>query len=88
MMTRLHIRDSEGRTWSESIAVADEHAPVNAALRRRGYGHTSEIQRAAEAAARWVEHAPDDQIRLAQSDPEIGRPLLALAELHDRETER
>jgi hypothetical protein len=85
MMTRVHIRDATGRTWAESLALADEHLPVNAALRRRGYRHTNEIQRAAEAAARWVEAAPDDQIVLARSDPEIGQPLLALAELHDRE---
>jgi hypothetical protein len=46
---------------------------------------TPELERAVEAAARWVDGASDAQVLLAQSDPEIGQPLLALAELHEAE---
>jgi hypothetical protein len=84
-MTRVHIRDATGRAWSESLAHTTENDPLAAALRRRGYRQTIEILRAAEAAARWVEHAPDDQVLLARSDPEVGQPLLALAALHEAE---
>ena len=55
---------------------------LQAALARRGYTDTPELERAVEAAARWVEKAPNAQVLLANSDPELGQPLLALAALH------
>jgi hypothetical protein len=86
-MTRLHAQ-VQGRSWQESLPGTANGNSLQDALERRGYTDTPELERCVEAAARWVDGASDAQVLLAQSDPEIGRPLLALAELHDREAER
>jgi len=83
-MTRLHAQ-VQGRTWQESLPGTPNGNGLQAALERRGYVDTPELERAVEAAARWVDGASDAQRSLAYSDPEVGQPLLALAELHGRE---
>jgi hypothetical protein len=81
-MTRLHAQ-VQGRTWQESLPGTANGNGLSAALGRRGYTDTPELERAVEAAARWVDGASDAQVLLAQSDREVGHHLLALARLHD-----